>query len=228
MVTLGGPVAVARDVVVRAPDRVILDGASLSLAEGEVVSLMGPSGSGKTTLLHCLAGLRRVDGGEVWVLGTRLDQSHERAAAALRQRGIGIVFQFGELLAELTVAENVGLPLLLRGQRGWATTAERGLDRVGLGGRGADRPAALSGGEVQRVGVARALVGEPALVLADEPTGSLDADTAVEIAELLVDTCRASGAALVLATHDESVAARADHQLALQRGRVVERLVPSA
>ncbi len=218
-----GPLVVMNDVVVEVAGRRLLDGASLRLEAGTVASIVGPSGSGKTTLLNCLSGLRPVDRGTVEVLGVRLGGTNEKERAELRRSHIGIVFQFGELLPELTLAENVGLPLILDGNRTWREVVDAWLTQVGLGGRGSEYPDILSGGEVQRVGIARALARRPALVLADEPTGSLDADSATETAALLVKTCRDAGAGLVMVTHDDEVAALADRCLSLRRGALDDR-----
>jgi ABC-type lipoprotein export system ATPase subunit len=199
----------------------VLDRVDLDVRAGEAVAIMGPSGSGKTSLLHCLGGLRRADGGEIWVGGSPLHGLRAAARAALRRRRLGMVFQFGELLDELTVSENVELPLRLRGE---STDRARGLVRaVGLEGRADAWPAQLSGGELQRAGIARALVGEPTVLLADEPTGALDEDHSEAVCDLLLGRARDAGAALVVATHDPLVSRAMDRVLCLRRGRLEAR-----
>jgi putative ABC transport system ATP-binding protein len=178
---------------------------------------MGPSGSGKTSLLHCLAGLLVPEAGQIRLGATAIDGMGHRQRARLRLDAIGVVFQFGELLDELTVGENVALPLRLRHEdpRG----AEHALRRVGLADRSASSPAELSGGELQRVAIARAVVGQPRLLLADEPTGALDDDLSRTVCGLLRTTAREVGATLVVATHDPVVAGAMDRTLRLRRGR---------
>jgi putative ABC transport system ATP-binding protein len=185
---------------------------------------MGPSGSGKSTLLNCLAGIFLPSSGQVVIDGSTVTAMSVSARARLRLRRVGIVFQFGELLPELTVLENVALPLRLQG-RG-ARVADGGaramLERLGVAGHAAKHPTELSGGEVQRVGIARALVHEPSLVLADEPTGALDEDNAGLITGLLIGVARELGAAVVVATHDPTVAACANRVFRLRAGRLVD------
>jgi ABC-type lipoprotein export system ATPase subunit len=179
---------------------------------------MGPSGSGKTSLLSCLAGIREPDDGEVAVAGSSLERLGRRERCRLRLAAIGMVFQSGELLDELTVEENVGLPLRLRGE-GLAAVAPT-LRSVGLGDRAGSWPAELSGGEVQRTAIARAVVGAPVLLLADEPTGALDEDLSKVVCQVLRERAAASGAALIVATHDPIVAAAMDRVVRLRRGRL--------
>jgi putative ABC transport system ATP-binding protein len=203
--------------------RPVLGGLSLSVAAGEIVALMGRSGSGKSTLLNVIAGIDQPDEGSISVGGTEVTTLAERARTLYRRRQIGFVFQFFNLLPTLTVAENVLLPLELlgRGRQGGPQVAAL-LGAVGLGDRGAAFPDRLSGGEQQRVAVARALVHEPALVLADEPTGALDGETGRMVLALLVDLARKAGRTMILATHSAEVARAADRVLVLDSGRLGE------
>ncbi len=195
---------------------------SLSVAAGEVVALMGPSGCGKTTLLHLLGGLDLADGGSVSLDGTNWALLSPRNRAVLRRRRCGFVFQSLALLPMATALENVDAPMLLDGRpRGDRTPrAAAMLERVGLAHKSDQFPDQLSGGEQQRVAIARALVHGPAVVLADEPTGSLDSATAQDITNVLVLAARDHGAAVVLVTHDERVAAHADRIVRLDSGRI--------
>jgi putative ABC transport system ATP-binding protein len=199
-----------------------LRGASLTVHPGEIVAIMGPSGSGKSTLLHCLAGILAPDAGEVWFGGRRLDSLNERERSALRRDQFGFVFQSGQLVPELTAAENVALPLLLGGtRRGDAMKEARGwFDRLDLGGLEHRRSGELSGGQAQRVALARALVGHPQVVFADEPTGSLDSLSGEHVMELLVGASRGQGTTVVLVTHDPRVAAYAEREVVVRDGRV--------
>ncbi|MFQ5525795.1 MAG: ABC transporter ATP-binding protein [Thermoanaerobaculia bacterium] len=203
---------------------VVLDRATLSIERGELVVLLGRSGSGKTTLLNLLSGIDVPDTGEIRVDGVDLHELSERERTLFRRRRIGFVFQFFNLLPTLTVEENLLLPLELTGRLG---TAERHralglLDRVGLGSRSASFPERLSGGERQRVAIARALAHDPDLLLADEPTGNLDADTGLEVLELLDSMTRQAGKTLVMATHSRQVAHIADRLVRIDHGRPVE------
>ena len=196
--------------------------ASLWVAAGEIVAVMGPSGSGKSTLLHCLAGIFTPDTGEVWFDGKRLDTLGEAKRTQLRRTRFGFVFQFGQLVPELTVADNVALPLLLDGvkrKQAYVRAAAWG-DRLGLDGLGGRRTGELSGGQAQRVALARALVGRPKVVFADEPTGSLDSLTGEHVMDLLVRLAREEGTTVVLVTHDARVAANADREVMVRDGRV--------
>ena len=203
---------------------VAIDSVDLEVEGGSFVAIEGPSGSGKTTLLGLLAGLEAADDGSVRVLGHDLSHLSAAERARLRQRRIGIVFQSFGLVASLSVVENVGLPLLLAG----VPEAERQgrsrdvLEEVGLGSAVGARVDELSGGERQRVGLARALVSEPALILADEPTGSLDDDNAAGILQLLNSAVRRRGASLVLVTHDPGSASLADRRYQMRDGRLTE------
>ena len=202
----------------------VLRGLDVGLAGGRVVAIMGPSGSGKSTLLHCLAGILVPDSGSVHVLGRPLADLAERDRARLRLRHMGFVLQGGELVPELTLAENVALPLQLLGTR-HRESMERAaaiLDAVGLAGAGDRRTGEVSGGESQRAAVARALVHEPDVVFADEPTGALDTVNGEQVLDLLLESSRARGAAVLLVTHDHRIAAHADHVVMMRDGRIVQ------
>jgi len=203
-------------------DRWILKDLSFAVRPGEFIAIVGESGSGKSTLLNLIAGLETPDSGTVRIGGTALNTLDDDARTLLRRVQIGFVFQSCHILPHLTVAQNVELPLVLLGV-GAAERRDRVaslLTAVGLGDRQASPPRELSGGELQRVAVARALVHRPALVLADEPTGNLDPDTAATVLALLGDQVRAAGAAGVLVTHSALAAARADRVLELDHGRL--------
>ena len=181
-----------------------VDGVDLDVERGEALAVMGPSGCGKSTLLHLLGGLDRPSAGELWVNGRRTDRLSERALAQLRRHEVGFVFQAFHLMEELTAQENVELPALLAGcpPRAAQRRARQLLERVGLTDRAGHLPSALSGGQRQRVAVARALVNDPVVVLADEPTGSLDSAATLEVLRLF-DALHSSGLTLVIVTHDE-------------------------
>ncbi|WP_030442032.1 ABC transporter ATP-binding protein [Actinoplanes subtropicus] len=199
-----------------------LRGADLTVAAGEIVAVMGPSGSGKSTLLHCLAGILVPDAGEIRVLGERIDRLSEARRSELRRDRFGFVFQFGQLVPELTAEENVALPLLLSGVRREPALrrAREWFGRLGLDGLERRRSGELSGGQAQRVALARGLVGDPAVLFADEPTGALDSLTGEQVMELLVDSARTQGATVVLVTHDARVAAYTDREIMVRDGRV--------
>jgi putative ABC transport system ATP-binding protein len=199
-----------------------LHNASLELRAGERVALMGPSGSGKSSLLHCLAGVVRAQSGEVDFDGERLDRRSESARSALRLRRMGMVFQFGDLVPELTLVENVMLPLQLLGTRRAAarTAAMELLERLDVAEVADHRTGAVSGGQAQRAAVARALVHRPAVVFADEPTGSLDSLTAELVLDAMVALTSESGAALLVVTHDNTVAAHLDRHVVMSDGTV--------
>jgi putative ABC transport system ATP-binding protein len=200
-----------------------LDGVSVSLEPGEIVAVMGPSGSGKSTLLHCLAGILRPDEGEVRFDGERIDTLGEGPRTKLRRSSFGFVFQLGQLVSELTLRENVSLPLLLAGRprREAFAEAEAWLDRLGIRGVAAHRPGEVSAGQGQRAAVARALIHEPRVVFADEPTGALDSLAGEQVMELLVGAAREREVAILLVTHDVRVAAYADREVIVRDGRVV-------
>jgi putative ABC transport system ATP-binding protein len=200
-----------------------LRGADLSVESGEILAVMGPSGSGKSTLLHCLAGIFTPDSGEVWFDGARVDTLGDRDRTALRRTAFGFVFQFGQLVPELTAVDNIALPLLLDGvrRRTAYAKAREWFARLGLDGLEGRRTGELSGGQAQRVAVGRALVTKPAVLFADEPTGALDSLTGENVMDLLVDTVRAEGATVVIVTHDARVAAHADRRVTVRDGQVV-------
>jgi lipoprotein-releasing system ATP-binding protein len=201
----------------------VLDGVDLEVRPGEMVSVIGQSGSGKSTLLHVLGGLDRTDEGAVSVGGDELARLPAEALAHLRGRRIGFVFQFHHLLREFSALENVMMPQLIVGVSPAAADARARdlLEQVGLGARLEHKPSQLSGGEQQRIAVARALANRPLAILADEPSGNLDPGTSERLHDLLFRVCREEGAAMVLVTHDLTLAARADRVLRLEVGRLV-------
>jgi len=192
-------------------------GVNLRVEAGEVVAVLGESGVGKSTLLNALAGLEPLDAGRVMVRGTAVTALDETACAHWRRAHLGFVFQAFHVLPHLNVSDNVALPLLLNGTPDAARVADM-LDRVGLGGLGPRAPRTLSGGQLQRVALARALVHRPLMVLADEPTGNLDAATGERIIQVLTAEARTHGAALVMVTHSAAAAAAADRVLRLTAG----------
>jgi putative ABC transport system ATP-binding protein len=198
----------------------ILDDVSFTVPVGQSLAITGASGSGKSTLLGLLAGLDQPSGGEVHLLGQSLTQMNEDRRAAFRASHVGFVFQSFQLLPNLTALENVMLPIELAGKPAEAA-ANLMLQRVGLGERLHHYPSTLSGGEQQRVSIARAFVQGPILIFADEPTGSLDAGTGATIIDLMFELAAQQNTTLVLVTHDLSLAARCDRQLVLQGGRMV-------
>ncbi|MEU1703972.1 ABC transporter ATP-binding protein [Streptomyces sp. NPDC005706] len=201
-------------------DHLAVRGVDLSIARGEVVAVTGQSGSGKSSLLYCLAGVLAPARGRVRFDGTVLADLDDEEMSSLRRERFGFVFQYGELLPELTVEENTALPLRLAGKRKKAALAEAGrvLERLGLGELRERRPSQVSGGQSQRVAVARALVHRPAVVFADEPTGSLDSANAAAVLREFLDLARSQGTAVVLVTHDPAVAARADSHYTMADG----------
>jgi putative ABC transport system ATP-binding protein len=203
-----------------------VDGIDLAVAAGETVAVMGPSGCGKSTLLHLLGGLERPTSGEVEVAGRRIDRMSERGLARVRRDSIGFVFQASHLVDELTAVENVEVPALLAGRsaRAARATAVGLLDRVGLSDRAGFLPSALSGGQRQRVAIARALSNQPAVLLADEPTGNLDSAAARDVLRLL-DGLHQAGQTVVIVTHDPRIAATADRIIAMRDGAFVDQSV---
>ena len=199
-----------------------LRGASVAVRQGEILAIMGPSGSGKSTLLHCLAGIFTPDKGDVAFDGQVLNTMSEADRTKLRRTAFGFVFQFGQLVPELTAADNVALPLLLnRTKRKVAyKTADTWLDKLGIGDKGRRRTGELSGGEAQRVAVARALAMAPKVIFADEPTGSLDSLTGEKVMDLLTGLAREQGSTVVIVTHDARVAAYTD-RVAMVRDGIV-------
>ncbi|MEV0476450.1 ABC transporter ATP-binding protein [Streptomyces prunicolor] len=216
------PLLAARDLAKTHGRTRALSGASAELRAGEILAVTGTSGSGKSTLLHCLAGIVRPDEGTVTYAGERLDELSEKRLSELRRTEFGVVFQFGQLIPELTALDNVALPLLLAGasRTDARATAGEWLERFGVRGQGESRPGELSGGQSQRVALARALVTAPRIVFADEPTGALDSLASEQVMTALVGTARESGTAVLLITHDAQVAAYADREIRLTDGTV--------
>ncbi|MDE6528989.1 MAG: ABC transporter ATP-binding protein [Muribaculaceae bacterium] len=201
----------------------VLRGVGLDVSRGEVVAIVGPSGAGKTTLLHIMGTLDRADSGIVSYDGRDLSQLSDNALARFRNSSIGFVFQFHQLLPEFTMLENVAMPALIGGMRRKEALGKAAelIDYLGLSDRAAHRPAQLSGGERQRAAVARALVNRPAVVLADEPSGSLDSHNRKELHRLFFDLRRDMGQTFVIVTHDESLAADCDRMVHMSDGMIV-------
>jgi len=199
-----------------------LQGANLEVRRGEILAIMGPSGSGKSTLLHCIAGIFKPDSGEVWFDGERIDQMDEARRTKLRRTAFGFVFQFGQLIPELTAEDNIAFPLLLnKVRRSEAYPKARvWFKRLGIAGMEKHRTGEMSGGQAQRVALARALVAEPKVLFADEPTGSLDSLASEQVMELLVSAAHEQGATVVLVTHDPRIAAYADREVMVRDGKV--------
>lgn len=202
----------------------ILDGVSITVPRGEMVAVVGASGAGKSTLLHVLGALERPSAGRIELAGRPVEGLDDEAIAALRNRAVGFVFQFHHLLREFSALENVMMPLRIAGvgERVARERAENLLERVGLTARRLHRPAAMSGGEQQRTAVARALANEPALLLADEPSGNLDLHNAERLHDLFAELARDLSLGLVVVTHNQSLAARANRALLLEGGRLVD------
>ncbi|MFJ9961696.1 ABC transporter ATP-binding protein [Streptomyces avermitilis] len=220
---MSNPLLAARGLVKAHGSTPALRGASVELRAGEILAVTGASGSGKSTLLHCLAGIVRPDEGSVVYGGERLDQLPENRLSELRRTELGVVFQFGQLIPELTALDNVALPLLLAGTSRRAAQERAGewLERFGVRGQEESRPGELSGGQAQRVSLARALVTGPKVVFADEPTGALDSLAGEQVMTALTHTARESGTAVLLITHDAQVAAYADREVSLRDGVVI-------
>ncbi|WP_030764964.1 MULTISPECIES: ABC transporter ATP-binding protein [unclassified Streptomyces] len=206
-----------------------LDGAEFSIHAGEVVAVMGPSGSGKSTLLHCLAGIVPPDSGSITYAGRELTSMSDAERSELRRTEFGFVFQFGQLVPELTCVENVALPLRLTGvkRKDAERTALRWMEQLQVEDLGAKRPGEISGGQGQRVAVARALVTGPRVIFADEPTGALDSLNGELVMQLLTEAARSANAAVVLVTHETRVAAYSDREIVVRDGRSrdMERIV---
>lgn len=221
----GGPPPVvisAAGLVKRFGQTEALRGIDFSLARGEIVAVMGPSGSGKSTLLHCMAGILAPDAGTVTFEGRQIERLSEGERTRLRRTAFGFVFQFGQLVPELSALENVALPLLLNNVKRSVAEAAAAVwfPRLGLEGMERRRPGDMSGGQAQRVAVARALVAEPAVVFADEPTGSLDTIAGEQVMELLTAAAAEQNTSVLLVTHEARVAAYAQREIVVRDGRV--------
>ncbi|MGV9320720.1 ABC transporter ATP-binding protein [Streptomyces sp. NPDC004673] len=216
-----GSLLVAHDLRKSYGPTAALDGVAFSVHPGEVVAVMGPSGSGKSTLLHCLAGIVRPDSGSITYAGRELTTMSDTERSALRRGEFGFVFQFGQLVPELTCVENVALPLRLNGtpRKEAERTALTWMERLEVDDLGRKRPGEVSGGQGQRVAVARALVTGPRMLFADEPTGALDSLNGERVMELLTDAARSTNAAVVLVTHEARVAAWSDREIVVRDGR---------
>ncbi|MEU7974434.1 ABC transporter ATP-binding protein [Micromonospora sp. NPDC049089] len=212
----------ARDVEFSFGQTPALRGASVAVEAGEILAVMGPSGSGKSTLLHCLAGILVPDSGEILFDGARVHAMAETERSSLRRDRFGFVFQFGQLVPELTAVENVALPLLLSGvhRKQALPKATAWFARLGLDGLEHRRSGELSGGQAQRVALARGLVAEPQVLFADEPTGALDSLTGEQVMDLLVSAAREQGTTVILVTHEARIAAYADREVMVRDGRV--------
>lgn len=212
----------ARDVEFAFGQTPALRGASVAVDAGEILAIMGPSGSGKSTLLHCLAGILVPSSGEILFDGARVDAMPETQRSSLRRDRFGFVFQFGQLVPELTAVENVALPLLLSGvhRKQALPKAYAWFTRLGLDGLEQRRSGELSGGQAQRVALARGLVAEPQVLFADEPTGALDSLTGEHVMDLLVSAAREQGTTVILVTHEARIAAYADREVMVRDGRV--------
>ncbi|MEU6525807.1 ABC transporter ATP-binding protein [Streptomyces sp. NPDC046924] len=223
------PLLAARDLVKTHGRTQALRGASVELHTGEILAVTGASGSGKSTLLHCLAGIVRPDAGSVTYAGQRLEELPEKRLSELRRTDFGVVFQFGQLVPELTALDNVALPLMLAGTDRAEARERAGewLERFGVRGQEDLRPGEMSGGQAQRAALARALVTGPKVVFADEPTGALDSLAGEQVMTALAHTAREAGTAVLLITHDAQVAAYADREVQLRDGTVTPLEVPA-
>ena len=228
-VEIAGAIVEARQLVISFGETPALRGASLSVEHGEVLAIMGPSGSGKSTLLYCLAGILTPDAGVVYFDGERLDTLREKDRSKLRRDRFGFVFQFGQLVPELTAVENVALPLLLSGTSRSDALAAAAVwfGRLDLEGMEGHRTGEMSGGQAQRVALARGLVAQPDVLFADEPTGSLDSLNGELVMDLLTRAAREQGTTVVIVTHEARVAAFADREVIVRDGIVASRTVAS-
>jgi putative ABC transport system ATP-binding protein len=221
-VQVGDVILEARDLTLSFGETPALRGASVSVKRGEVLAIMGPSGSGKSTLLHCMAGIIVPDSGEVYFDGQRIDTMRETERSRMRRDRFGFVFQFGQLVPELTAEENVALPLLLAGTRREEAlrVARSWFERLDLEGLERHRTGEMSGGQSQRVAMARGLVANPDVLFADEPTGSLDSLSGELVMGLLTRAAREQGSTVILVTHEPRVAAYADREVIVRDGKV--------
>ncbi|MER7806637.1 MULTISPECIES: ABC transporter ATP-binding protein [Streptomyces] len=219
--TPAGSLLVAHDLHKAYGSTPALDGASFSVHPGEIVAVLGPSGSGKSTLLHCLAGIISPDSGTVSYAGRELSAMSDAERSALRRTDFGFVFQFGQLVPELTCVENVALPLRLSGTRrkDAERTALRWMERLEVDDLGTKRPGEVSGGQGQRVAIARALASSPKVIFADEPTGALDSLNGERVMNLLTEAARSANVAVVLVTHEARIAAYSDRDVTVRDGR---------
>jgi putative ABC transport system ATP-binding protein len=223
VVLVGDTVLEARDLALSFGETPALRGASVAVKKGEILAVMGPSGSGKSTLLHCLAGILVPDSGDIHIDGERLNTMGEKQRSALRRDRFGFIFQFGQLVPELTAEENVALPLLLGGVRREEAlrVARTWFERLRLDGLERHRSGEMSGGQAQRVALARGLVANPEVLFADEPTGSLDSLTGELVMDLMTSVARKEGTTVVLVTHEARVAAYADREVMVRDGLVI-------
>lgn len=219
---MSSPIISARNVVKQFGQTKALRGASLDVAPGEIVAIMGPSGSGKSTLLHSLAAIIGIDSGEITLSGKRIDTLNDDARSKLRRTHFGFVFQFGQLVPELTVLDNIALPLLLNGEKRSTAyeQAKRWIDKVELGDKADDVVGELSGGQMQRIAIARAMVIQPKILFADEPTGSLDTLNSQKVMELFIAMAKEHGTTVIMVTHEPSIAAYADREVIVRDGVV--------
>ena len=201
----------------------VLHGVSLDVKQGEVLAIMGPSGSGKSTLLHSLAAIIPVDSGEILFGGRNIGKFSDNKRSILRRTAFGFVFQFSQLVPELTVIDNVALPLLLNGvsrNKAYAE-AKKWLEAVGLTNKHENTPGEISGGQMQRVAIARAMVVQPKILFADEPTGSLDSLNSEHVMELFIKTAKDNGTTVIMVTHEPSIAAYADREIVVRDGQII-------
>ena len=216
------PIISAHNVVKSFGQTKALRGVSLDVARGEVLAIMGPSGSGKSTLLHSLAAVTSIDSGEITLNNQRIDTLSDKQRSILRRTAFGFVFQFGQLVPELTVHDNVALPLLLGGTKRKEAydKAASWIEKVGLSGKETNLPGAISGGQAQRVAIARAMVIEPQVLFADEPTGSLDSLNSEKVMELFIATAKQHGTTVIMVTHEPTIAAYADREIIVRDGQI--------
>lgn len=216
------PILSARNIKKSFGQTQALRGVSVDVVPGEVLAIMGPSGSGKSTLLHCLAVILGVDAGEIVFDRQQINQFNDSQRSILRRTAFGFIFQFGQLVPELTALDNVALPLLLNGKprKKAYSDAQSWLDRVDLTSKGNNLPGELSGGEAQRVAVARAMILSPKVLFADEPTGSLDSLNSQLVMELFIRFAKTQGTSVVLVTHEPTIAAYADREVIVRDGKI--------